>query len=79
MRGVPNGANGQLDWKVKVVREPKSSDGYGNTVWNLDVQKNYDWIILIYKTKNWGEYEIMKEINPLKIGDIVEDLTRTNR
>lgn len=37
MRGVPNGANGQLDWKVKVVREPKSSDGYGNTVWSLGV------------------------------------------
>ena len=25
-------ANGQLNRKVKVVREPKSKNGYGNTV-----------------------------------------------
>ena len=39
MRGVPNGANGQLSRKAKVVREPKSSDGYGNTVLRLIYDK----------------------------------------
>ena len=56
MRGVPNGANGQLGWKAKVVREPKSNNGYGNTVWSLGIQQNYDWIISLYDTKNRGEY-----------------------
>ena len=33
-------ANGQLNREVKVVREPKSRNGYGNTVGVL-VNKNY--------------------------------------
>ena len=40
MTGLPvSMLNGQLNWKVKVVREPTSRGGYGNTVLNIEIKK----------------------------------------
>ena len=40
MQGVGKLANGQLSRKAKVVRDPKSRNGYGNTVFGKE--RTYD-------------------------------------